>query len=98
MQERCTGSHHSGSVTDNLSESFILSAQSRMLESVLESEKDPVARKRLFDKIECAATRGFNCIRDGAVAGDHDHRRVVFAVSQKPQQIDAVSVGQFDVE
>ena len=98
VPERRARADHPRRLADQLAEALVLALQLGSLERVLGDEQHPVARERLLEKIERAASRRLHRIADGAVPGDHHRRRRVVTLPQRPQQVDAVAVGQTDVE
>ena len=98
LPERRALADHLRRVADQLAEALVLALQVGALERVLRDEQHAVARERLLEKVERAAPRRVHRIADGAVPGDHHHRRRVVALPQRSQQVDAVAVRQADVE
>src|SRR5215469_13440588 len=84
---------HLRPLAQNLAEALIFTFQHRLLDRIFHNNQDPIARERLFKKIESAGTQSLYRIGYGAVAGDHDSWNV-----QDLQKIDSVAVRQADVE
>ena len=72
-------------------------ADSTLRERIFQRQQDTFAAQRFFEEIERSRAGGLHRVRNGGVAGDHDHR--ARHVRCRPaQQIDAVAVGQLDVQ
>ena len=73
-------------------------SSSARCERVLHDQQHAVAGERLLEKVERAIAGGLDGVADGAVPGDHHRRRRVVRLFQRSQHVDAVAVGQPDVE
>ena len=83
---------------DHLPQSPILFAQLGFIERVLQREQNFFAAQRLLQKIESARARRLHRVGDGAVARDHQHRRIDVVGSHPADQIDAAAVRQTDID
>ena len=81
--ERVAPADHLRRVADQLAEALVLALQVRSLERVLDHEQHAVAGERLLEEVEGAAARGLDRVADGAVAGDHHHRRGIVALLER---------------
>ena len=96
--ERRARPDHPRRVADQLAESLVLALQLGPLERVLDDEQHAVARERLLQEIERAVPRRLHRIADRGVPGNHHGRRRIVALPQRSQHVDAVAVGQPDVQ
>ena len=98
LPERGAPADHLRRLADQLAEPLVLALQVRSLERVLGDEQHAIARERLLEEIERAAARRVHRVANRAVAGNHHHRRRFVALPQRAQQLDAVAVGQTQIE
>ena len=92
MLERGAAPDHPRTVANHLAVALVLELQIRSLESVLHDQEHPIARERLLEKVERATARRLDCVANRPVARDHDCRRRIVALPERPQEIDAVAV------
>ena len=93
-----TGADHLGAGPHQFAQALVLAAQCGLLQRVLQRQQNFVAAERLFQKIERAGARGGHGFGDGAVPGNHDGGREVFALPQIAQEFDAAAVGEADIQ
>ena len=98
LLERGARADHLRRLADQLAKTLVLALQVGTLERVLHHQQHAIARQRLLEKIERAAARRVDGVADGAVAGDHHRGRRVVGLFQRSQHVDAVAVGQPQVE
>ena len=72
--KRGAGTDHARTGADDLTQFLILLPECCLRERILNCHQDAFAAERLFEEVESAGAGCFDCIGNGGVARDHDHR------------------------
>jgi hypothetical protein len=76
----------------------VLAAQPLGLDGILQNDEGALDGERFLQEVEGAEFGGAHCGLDVAVARDHDHLGVVFALHQLFQGLQTVDAGQPDIQ
>ncbi len=95
---RRAGAYHFRAAAHQFAQALVFAPQAGVLDRILDRHQHAVAAERLLQKIERPGARGFHRVGDGAVPGNHDGRRGGGVLPHRLQQLDAVAIGQLDIE
>ena len=98
LQERRAPPNHLRRVAHQLAKALVLTLQIQPFQRVLRDEQHAITRERLFQEIERTTARRHDGVLNRSVPGDHHDGRRRVALSDRLEQLDAVAVGQTNIE